>query len=287
MEWAKTPNEVDVLAMNDDPRRAQRAAGSRFESLSGQLGDVAGQRILHYVSLSSTMDEAARMANDGAPEGLVVLADSQTAGRGRHSHGWVSQDGEDILLSVLLYPRPGIVGQMTVLGALSAAQAVEEVTGVRPSLKWPNDVLVAGKKISGVLTEARQTGGEVSAVIGIGLNVNLDPAGQSARRLQATSLSAIAGRPVSRLGAFSSLLRRIDRNYARLLAGDSLLPEWSARLDTLGKRVTITTPGGGPGTRTLSGLATGVDGSGRLLVRDDTGTVWPLGAGEVTLQTPS
>jgi BirA family transcriptional regulator, biotin operon repressor / biotin---[acetyl-CoA-carboxylase] ligase len=278
---------MDVPAINHDPRRAQRATGSPFEPLSGKLGGVAGHHIIHYVSLTSTMDEAARMAAEGAPEGLVVIADRQTAGRGRHNRRWVSQDGQDILISVLLYPRPGITAQMTVLGALSAAQAVEEVAGVRPSLKWPNDVLVAGKKICGVLTESLQTGTEVSAVIGIGLNVNMGPAEYSERGLSATSLSAVAGRPMSRLNAFSALLRSIDRNYARLVAGDSLVPDWSARLETLGKRVTVTAQSGNPHNRTLSGLATGVDGSGRLLVRDDSGTVWPLAAGEVTLQTPS
>jgi BirA family biotin operon repressor/biotin-[acetyl-CoA-carboxylase] ligase len=123
-------------------------------------------------------------------------------------------------------------------------------------------------------------------VTGIGLNVNMDAATARSAGVEATSLHEIAGEPVSRVQTFRSLLTEMDRRYLALLRGESLLDEWRARLETIGRRVSVTFRHAAVGGQAVKGQAEGVDELGRLLVRDDRGRVWPLAAGEVTLQSP-
>lgn len=279
----------------------RRVTGSPFEALAGKTGEIVGREIIHYAAAGSTMDEAAALSAQGAPEGLIVLADGQAAGRGRHGRGWVSRPGEDLLFSVVLYPRGGFVHQLLMLAALAVAGAAEDFTGQRPTLKWPNDVRIGGRKLCGVIAESRfgpgshmttrpgealATAAGVAAVIGVGLNVNMEPARPDAPP-GATSLREITGRPVSRVDAFRAVLVRMDRLYLRLVRGESLLAEWSSRLETVGQDVTIAAGDPQRPDRVVSGLAEGVDDMGRLLVRDHAGRLWPLAAGEVTLQSPS
>ncbi|MSQ08704.1 MAG: biotin--[acetyl-CoA-carboxylase] ligase [Dehalococcoidia bacterium] len=293
--------------MTEAPQAPEHVKDSSFAALSGRTGEIVGAQVIHYVLTGSTMDDTSRLASEGAPEGLVVLADSQAAGRGRHGRAWVSWPGEDLLLSVVFRPRPSYVHQLLMLAALAAADTAENVTGVHPSIKWPNDVRIGGRKLCGVIAETRQgtllsgsvRPGEAAAsssdtlitVVGIGLNVNLDPpgaisSGKHEATSMATSLRAIAGGSVSRLATFTLLLKHMDRLYARLVRGDSLVPEWSSRLETIGSDVSVTV-GSPPGPdRVVHGRAEGVDEVGRLLVRDSTGRLWPMSAGEVTLQSP-
>jgi len=287
--------------MTEASHAPERVEDSPFVALSGRRGEIVGAQIVHYTRTGSTMDDASRLASGGAPEGLVVLADSQSAGRGRHGRAWVSKPGDDILLSVVFRPRPGYVHQLLMLAALAAADTAEDVTGVRPSLKWPNDVRVGGRKLCGVIAETRQgalpapvrpgeaadsSGGSLATVVGIGLNVNLDPPGAGEAASVATSLRLISGGPVSRLATFSVLLRHMDRLYARLVQGESLVPEWSSRLETVGSEVAVTVGDPQNPDRVVHGRAEGVDELGRLLVRDSAGRLWPMSAGEVTLQSP-
>ncbi len=283
--WRPTHDSPGAGTLMTGPAH-RRITGSQYEGLERHLGEVIGSRVLHYALLTSTMDEAARQADSGAPDGLVVLADSQTAGRGRHGRSWESSPAEDLLVSVLLFPRPGFIHQLLMLAALSAAQVAEDIAGVRATLKWPNDVRVGGRKLCGVLAETRQgADARLMSVLGIGLNVNLDPA-RAPAGIQPASLRSLTGAPVSRLAAFRSLIRSLDRSYARLVRGESLVPEWSARLETIGKEVTVSPGGHGAAVGVIKGVAEGVDDLGRLLVRDAAGIVWPLSAGEVTLQSP-
>jgi BirA family biotin operon repressor/biotin-[acetyl-CoA-carboxylase] ligase len=289
------------LTHNQPATGLRRVGDSPFEALSGQTGEIVGREIIHYAAAGSTMDEAAALAARGAPEGLVVLADAQAAGRGRHGRAWVSRPGDDLLFSVVLYPRPGFVHQLLMLAALAAAGAAEDVTGQRPTLKWPNDVRAGGRKLCGVIAESRSgpggpiatrpaeapvTASRLAAVIGAGMNVNLDPSRPDAPP-GATSLREIAGRPVSRVDAFRAALARMDRLYLRLVRGESLVAEWSSRLETVGQNVTVAIGDPRRPDRVISGMAEGVDDMGRLLVRDPAGRLWPLAAGEVTLQSSS
>lgn len=287
--------------MTEANHTPERVKDSLFEALRGRTGEIVGAQVIHYARTGSTMDDATLLASEGAPEGLVVLADSQSAGRGRHGRAWVSKPGDDLLLSVLFHPRPGYVHQLLMLAALAAARTAEDITGVRPSLKWPNDVRVGGRKLCGVIAETRQavlsgpvrqdeaaasSDGSLITVVGIGLNVNMNPPGAGESVMAATSLRLIAGGPVSRLATFSVLLRHMDRLYARLVRGESLVLEWSSRLETAGREVSVSTGDPQNPDRVVHGRAEGVDELGRLLVRDSAGRLWPMSAGEVTLQPP-
>jgi BirA family biotin operon repressor/biotin-[acetyl-CoA-carboxylase] ligase len=260
-----------------------RLHGSAFERLARPGARTVGSSVFHYASLPSTMDAAASLSGVGVSEGAVVVADTQTRGRGRHGRQWQSTAADNLLVSVVLYPRPGIAGQVSIAAALAVRQAVLSVTGVLPALKWPNDVRHAGRKLCGVLVEMHQGQGLV-AVAGIGLNVNSAP--DDSEGVRATSLSAISGRLVDRVRVLDSLLGSFDRYYVSLVEGNSLVPEWAGALETIGQRVTVTFLAGAPRDQTVSGIAEGVDELGRLLVRDDGGRLWPLAAGEVTLQAP-
>lgn len=230
------------------------------------------------------MDEARSAAADGAAEGLVVLAEEQSAGRGRHGRRWLSAPGRDVLMSVLLRPDERVAGQLLMMAALGAGRAVDALTGARSTVKWPNDVRVEGRKVCGVLAESESGPEGVIAVVGIGLNVNSDESEwlpDVART--ATSLRLIAGQEVPREEAVRALLGELDALYRRLRSGGSVRDEWAERLDTIGLEVEVTWRSDA-GDNCVRGWAEGVDGAGCLLVRDAAGRVWTVAAGEVTLE---
>ena len=238
------------------------------------------------------MDAAWAMADEGAPHGVVVVARTQTAGRGRFSRAWTSGDGESLLLSALLRPPAPAAALLSPMGALAAADAAGEASGVRCELKWPNDVLVGGRKVCGVLVEVRaDTNGVVTAVLGVGLNVNLDfgelpppPEGEGwgearSLRVTATSLAEQAGRRLDVREVESIFLARLRERYRQCVKdGPSLLAEWASRLSTLGLRVTVREREGA-----FTGVAERVDDAGRLIVRLDSGALRAVSEGDVTL----
>ncbi len=228
------------------------------------------------------MDLAARMAREGAAEGLVVSADEQTAGRGRHGRNWVSTPGRDLLASIVFRPRPALLPQMQFVAALAAVEAVRVTTGASPTIKWPNDVRVAGSKVCGVLVESYDGPGGLIAIAGFGINVHTSSA-NSPDLPPAVSLSELAGREVDRAGLLERLVESAGWFYRRAMQGESLLRAWSSLLDTTGQFVEVRAGVGGHRESVVSGTAEGVDEHGRLLVRDEVGRVWPLSAGDVTL----
>ena len=232
------------------------------------------------------MDAVWAMADRDAPHGEVVVARTQTAGRGRFSRAWASGDGESLLLSVLLRPPAPAAALLSPMAALAVADAAEEAAGVRCELKWPNDVLVGGRKVCGVLVEMRaDTDGVVTAVLGVGLNVNLDfgglppsPAGEGLRAT-ATSLADQAGRRFDVREVEAVFLARLRERYRQCVDdGPSLLAEWASRLSTLGLRVTVREREGA-----FTGVAERVDDAGRLIVRLDSGARRAVSEGDVTL----
>ena len=197
------------------------------------------------------------LLDSGLPEGSVATADHQTAGRGRLGRAWVEAPGTSVLCSVLLRPPPGRpVQQLSLVAGLATAQAVDDVTGLAAQIKWPNDVLVGGRKVAGVLAEAS---GE-AVVVGVGINVNQTEAELPPdARLPAASLRTLTGREHDREQVLSALLARLDACYEAWKAGGiaSLHAELAARDFLLGCEVTV---------GEVKGIASGVDAEGRLLV---------------------
>ena len=251
----------------------------------GLYTHVVGRRILYYPELKSTMDETARLASEGAEEGTVVIAERQSAGRGRQGRSWVSQPG-NLLFSILFRPDMTQLPFISIIGGVAVARTVRKTTGLTPRIKWPNDMMLDGRKAAGILAESAIVGDSVCyAVLGIGINIALNPA-ESEEFMAfhpelvegATSVNAAAEREMERESLLRQLLLELDDLYIRLGRGESPLPEWCGLLETTGRRVEATS-----GNEKYTGLAEDVDDTGNLLLRLDDGRLITLTAGDVTL----
>lgn len=235
-----------------------------------------GQPLIYLPEIGSTNTYAADLARTGAIEGTLVITDHQTAGRGRVGRVWKALPGQQLALSLIL--KPSFPPHFLVMAsALAVAQAVEAVTGAQPTIKWPNDVLLDGRKVCGILIETS----EGMATLGMGVNVNgaLDNDPELATR--ATTLAAALGHPVSREALAAAILQRLDARYHDLLTGGAtarrnLRAAWRVRLVTLGRRVTIRQR-----EVTLVGLAEDVSDDGALLLRLDDGSLTTILWGDV------
>ena len=250
--------------------------------------------------MPSTMDMAWEMARVGAPDGTVIIADEQSAGRGRYERAWISEGAEDILCSIVLKPRLSLVPELLMIAALACVDVTENY-GLTSGLKWPNDVQINGRKLAGVIAESITEAGAANhtvttsisrsdsesrgmiAVIGIGLNVNLNPMDHTEIRGRSTSLSFELDRTVDRAEVFETLMHSVDRHYSHILSGGTVLPAWREKLTTLGREVTVAYGKPSP-LPELKGLATDVDSLGRLIVRDENQRDWPVSSGEVTIR---
>lgn len=239
-----------------------------------------GRNILYYAAISSTMDEAKKAAREGAQEGTVVIAEEQTAGRARLGRVWLSPRGS-IALSLILHPTLAHLPRLNMVASLAVARSIEKVTELKTEIKWPNDVLIRGKKVCGILVESALREGNVDwAIIGIGLNVNLEVSSLSEVAATATSLSRELGHEVSRLELLGCLLGELERLYLALLRGEPIHEEWQSRLQTLGKRIQVRS-----GSSVEEGYAEAVDKDGYLLLRREDGNLIKITAGEVTLRS--
>jgi BirA family biotin operon repressor/biotin-[acetyl-CoA-carboxylase] ligase len=245
---------------------------------------IVGRPIHYWATIGSTMDEARRLAEEDAPEGTVVIADEQTAGRGRLQRSWWAPPRGSVLLSLLLRPSsPSQAQRLTMICSLAVCDAIAEVAGLRARVKWPNDVLIDERKVCGILTEMDLLGERVRyAIVGIGINVNVSFQDVPLLMTSATSLAAESGRPVSRLDLLVALLAGIERRYLALCEGQAFHQEWAKRMATLGHPVQVA----GSAER-WDGLAIGVDEDGALLVRGEDGCVRRVLAGDVTLRPAS
>ena len=244
-------------------------------------GRVIGRRIVHRHTVGSTMDVARELAEHGEPEGAVVVAEEQTAGRGRFSRAWVSPRGQNLHLTALLRPTTAQLPFVNMAATLATAHAATRYAQTQATLKWPNDVRIGGRKIGGILIETALSGAALSyALIGIGLNVNLDPSEHPEIADLATSIRRETGRPADRSAALVALLSRFDDLYAQVRRGESLTPQWAAALETLGRQVRLTWQGA-----TVEGRAESVDERGNLVLRLPDGATFTAVAGEVTSQT--
>ena len=240
---------------------------------------IIGRRVRFYQSTHSTMDDVAELARADAEEGLVVVAEMQTASRGRMGRRWVSEPG-NLYFSVLFRPNAGQLSLLSPLAGVAVARSLRQVAGVYPSIKWPNDITIDGLKVAGILAESALMGSVVQyAVVGIGINVALDVSAESEIAATAGSLDHFASAAIDRSELLRRILQHLDALYLDLRRGKSPVPEWRRWLDTLGQCVTITNHGSDS-----TGVAEDIDESGNLLLRDDRGNLLTLTAGDITLR---
>ncbi len=244
-------------------------------------GSLFGKRVFHFFKTDSTNRVALELGHAGEPEGAVVLAEEQTAGRGRAGRKWHSERAAGIYATLLLRPKlaPVQAPLLTMMAGLSAHTAVQAVTGLEVDLKWPNDLLIQGKKVGGILTEMHAEPGQIRFVIvGIGLNVNQEKfPGELANT--ATSLRAETGKPQSRMELLVRLLREFEGDYNRFVHEG--VASVVARFESIssyakGKRVRVTN-----GTESYAGTTAGLGPEGLLQVQRDDGRMMTVIAGDV------
>ncbi|MFP3897168.1 MAG: biotin--[acetyl-CoA-carboxylase] ligase [Anaerolineales bacterium] len=253
------------------------------EALTARLQTaVVGCRIEIHEEIPSTNPRAMALAERGAPEGTLVLAESQTAGRGRLGRRWFAPPYSSLLMSLLLRPplEPAQAQRTTMLCSLAIVEGVAALSGLTPRLKWPNDILLGEKKVGGVLTELGVARHHLDhVVVGMGLNVNVEMADLPPVASPATSLLQEVGHPLSRLDLLVAILERLDARYGQLLAGCSPHAAWREHLATLGQPVRV-----GTRNEVIEGVAEDVDADGALLVRTDHGARRRILVGDVTLR---
>lgn len=246
-----------------------------------------GREHVHLDACASTNDEAARLAAGGAPHGTLVTADAQHAGRGRQGRVWHSPPGENLYLSCVL--RPGIEPMHAAAVTLAAGIGVWDAvraTGVRPSLKWPNDVRVEGRKIAGILTEMSTRGNRLQHIVtGIGINLQTRTFPSELAQV-ATSLRAL-GIAVDRQAFLEELLVRLEIWFDRFFAGGmgSIADAWLSRAElTRVRSVGSGRPAQGQSTaQAIEGQAVGLDTDGCLLIEDELGNRHRIRSGEVAV----
>lgn len=257
------------------------------DDLLARLGQtkVIGRDIRVFEETTSTNDVIEKLARDGVSEGVVVYAESQTKGRGRLGRKWISPARRGLWFSILLRPdlSPQMTTQLTVASATALRRAIKLQTGLSPEIKWPNDILIGGKKVAGILTEMSAELDRVRyVVLGIGVDVNLAAHEfPSDVRKIATSLRIETGRPVLRAELAVHILRELDRDYAQVCAGNftTVADEWESCCTTIGREVTVQL-----GTRQIRGCVESLDDDGALLLRTEHGHLERIIGGDVTLE---
>jgi len=254
------------------------------EEISAQLNTaLMGKRLINLATTASTNSEAFRLAEEGADEGTVVTADEQSRGKGRLGRIWSSPPGVNLYCSIVLRPRikPFEAPQLTFLSAVAVARAIEQTIGLKPEIKWPNDVLIGGRKVAGLLNEmSAETDGINFVILGIGVNLNMT-AEQLPGDLRhpATSLFIEGGTKIGRARFAASLLNELDRLYAGFLdhGFDQVRREWQERCNAHGREVVVSNHG----CDDIRGGFAGIDTDGALLVQRPGGTIERILSGDV------
>lgn len=229
--------------------------------------EVIGRELVYFAETDSTNDRAHALAREGAVEGTVVIAEAQKAGKGRLGRHWVSPPGVNLYASIVLRPSiaPRQAPQLTFLSAAAVARAIAEMTRLRPTVKWPNDVLLSGRKVAGLLNELDAETERIRyLVLGIGININMTADQFPADlRYPASSLALETGSTVSRRLLTCALLRQLDKLYALYLEQgfEPILQAWQDYFDLTGQQVEVSEQAG-----TCRGRVLGLDGEGALLL---------------------
>jgi BirA family transcriptional regulator, biotin operon repressor / biotin---[acetyl-CoA-carboxylase] ligase len=257
------------------------------DDLHSRLGKtrIVGRDIRVFQETTSTNDVMEKLARDAVKEGAVAFAESQTKGRGRLGRKWMSPTGKGLWFSLLLRPdlQPQQTTQLTVITATALRRAIQMHTGLQPEIKWPNDILLNGRKVAGILTELSAELDHIKyVIIGVGIDVN-QSAGDfpSELRSVATSLKLETGKTLSRASLAVEVLRELDHDYERLISGrfQEVAEEWEKHCTTLGQIVVIRI-----GDRRIRGRAESLSEDGTLLLRSEHGHLENIMGGDVGIE---
>jgi len=255
-----------------------------YELTHGLETKIIGRKIYYFERVSSTMDVAMQLGNQNVPEGTLVVAESQTKGRGRLGRSWTSPKYKGIYLSLILKPDilPACAPVLTLMAAVSICEGISRISGIEPQIKWPNDILIHNKKVGGILTELEAELDAISfVIIGIGLNVNNEsnelPREATSLKEAKKNLSA-RQENINRIELLKEILRKIEDNYLILLKKSSspILEKWRSYNITLGRRVEVVCH-----RQHFGGEAMDIDTDGGLLVRRDSGIIEKFMAGDI------
>ncbi len=278
--------EIDAVSRKGYRLLSSPDVVSESEVASRISDGVFGQRVVSYEITDSTNTRAKQLAEEGAVHGTLVVANMQTAGKGRRGRSWQQEEGSVIAMSLLLRPvfSPDKASMLTLLAAHSVAGAIEAVTGLPAAIKWPNDIVINRKKTVGILTEM-SLGVEQAAidyiVIGIGINVNNTAFPEDIRDM-ATSLYLEKGERVSRSVLIAESMRRLEADYEAFLETEDLsaiLQDYNTHLISMNKEVRVLDPKG-----EYTGISRGMDAQGELLVERADGELIKVYAGEVSVR---
>jgi BirA family transcriptional regulator, biotin operon repressor / biotin---[acetyl-CoA-carboxylase] ligase len=245
---------------------------------------IIGNKLLFFASVSSTNAVAMEMASQGCPEGTIVMAETQTAGKGRLGRSWISPPGKNLYISIVLRPAisPRDATALTLLSAVACISAIRQSYSVAATIKWPNDIIVENRKLGGILTEIKADIDRIThAVVGIGINVNLTRADMPDEiKAIATSIIDQTGELSSRTDLAAAVIREFDKWYGLLMnkGKQVVIDEWLSLSSTIGKHVMVAT-----GRALLEGYAEGIDDEGLLILKLADGTYHKVSAGDVTL----
>lgn len=270
-------SKIDCIISETEICKCMEATGNK----------VMGQQIVFYKTTDSTNSDVGRLAKQGAKEGTLVVADMQESGRGRRGRTWISLPGEAVYMSLLLRPccNPDKVSPITLVMALSVAEAIEELQPEDFGIKWPNDIVINGKKICGILTEMNmsmeETGKIDYVVVGVGINVNQSCFPQEISQT-ATSLAIEIGHKINRCELIARIMHYFERNYMVFEVTNDLTglqEKYNGYLLNCKKEVRILDPKG-----EYEATAIGIDSTGELLVRKKDGKNAKVYAGEVSVR---
>lgn len=285
----------------EQPAQDSTKSAYSAEAIASHLSTtLLGRLVEFHEQVGSTNDLVKEAARNGAPEGLVIVAEEQISGRGRLGRNWVAPPGTCVLCSVLLRPRflPQHAFYLTITASLAIYRAVKKQASTSgdecpfvASIKWPNDVLLNGRKMSGVLSESEFSGGEWSfAVVGFGININLTSAQLGPLSATATSLLQETGQQIDRAVFLSSVLYELEELYLLLQNGQfsTVYAQWAQALETVGKTVRVVVPqragpksAHSPSDEIIEGKALRVESDGALIVRTEDGQEKRVLAGDL------
>jgi len=249
-----------------------------LEITTGLNTRILGRKVYYFDSLASTMNVAMQLGIEGSPEGTLVVAESQTQGRGRLGRSWFSPKYKGIYLSLILRPKmlPSSASVLTFLCAVSVCEAIKTTLHLDAQIKWPNDILLFHKKVGGILTELNAEMDVINfVIIGMGLNVNNE---RKSLLTGATSLKEHKKESINRILLLQDILRAIEANYLffQKESVKPILEKWREYNMTLGRRVKVSV-----GREHIEGEALDIDTDGGLLIRKDSGVIEKVMAGDV------
>lgn len=255
-----------------------------LEITHGLKTEWLGRYVVHYIQVGSTQDIAKEMVSKRVPHGTLIIAEAQTKGRGRLGRIWLSPEGQGLYFSLILRPQmsPIHAPKLTLMAGVAIARTIELATTIKAQIKWPNDVLISGRKVAGILNEIDAEMDRINAIIlGVGININQDTASFPRElRNEVTSLKLEVGREISRLEILQTLLVELENLYEDLKDGNfpNILETWRKMDITLGSQVKAVLI-----DREILGEAIDIDQDGALLLKDKRGDIHRLLSGDLML----